>query len=183
MPLGSILKKPFQGSKNTIIRQFLLGIILAIISFTIIYLSGGLNYMGLIPSLVKIPWLFLIFPIIFMIFMIFSLLVQGILQNKFDRGIKDLVKVSLLQFGILFLYWFTYLFIISLVMNSFYYFGSFLSLAIPMFLLISALSTIIYQKSGNTIASAIVIALIFTILICTMSSYQSGVNFIMGFLR
>jgi len=181
--LVSILKKPFQGSRNNLIRQFLLGIILAVISFIIIYLSGGLNYMGLIPSLVKIPWLFLVFPIIFIIFMIFSLLVQGILQNKFDRGIKDLVKVSLLQFGILFLYWFTYLFIISLVMNSFYYFGSFLPLAIPMFLLVSALSTIIYQKSGNTISGAIVIALIFTLLVCTMSSYQSGVNFIMGFLR
>ena len=183
IPLVSILKKPFQGSRNNLIRQFLLGIILAVISFIIIYLSGGLNYMGLIPSLVKIPWLFLVFPIIFIIFMIFSLLVQGILQNKFDRGIKGLVKISLLQFGILFLYWFTYLFIISLVMNSFYYFGSFLPLAIPMFLLVSALSTIIYQKSGNTISGAIVIALIFTLLVCTMSSYQSGVNFIMGFLR
>lgn len=183
MPLVSILKKPFQGSGNNIIRQFLLGIILAIINIIIIYLSGGLNYMGIIPSLVKIPWLFVVFPIIFIIFMVFSLLVQGILQNKFDRGIKDLVKVSLLQFGILFLYWFTYLFIISLVMNSFFYFGSFLPLAIPMFLLISAFSTIIYQKSGNIIAGAIVIALFFTLLICTMSSYQSGLSFIMGFLH
>jgi len=183
IPLVSILKKPFQGSRNNLIRQFLLGIVLAIISIIVIYLSGGLNYMGIIPSLVKIPWLFLVFPIVFIIFMIFSLLEQGILQNKFDRGIRDLVKVSLLQFGILFLYWFTYLLIISLVMNSFFYFGSFLPLAIPMFLLISAFSTIIYQKSGNTIAGAIVIALFFTLLICTMSSYESGVRFIMGFLR
>jgi hypothetical protein len=179
MSLVSILKKPFQGSRNNLIRQFLLGMILAIIIIIIIHLSGGLNYMGIIPSVVKIPWLFFIYPIVFIIFIIFSLLVQGILQNKFDRGIRDLVKVILIQFGILFLYWFTYLFIISLVMNSFYYFGSFLPLAIPMFLLISALSAIIYQKSGNTISAAIVI----TLLICTMSSYQSGVNFIMGFLR
>jgi hypothetical protein len=181
MSLLSILKKPFQGSKNNIIRQILLGIILAIISSVIIYLSGGLNYMGMIPSLVKIPWLFLVFPISLIIFMVFSLLMQGILQNKFDRGIKDLVKMSLLQFGFLFLYMFIYLLIIALAMNSFFYLGSFLPFAIPLFLLISVFSTIIYQKSGNIVSGAIVITLFFTLLISTISPYQSGLSFIMGF--
>jgi dienelactone hydrolase len=183
IPLGTILKKPFQGSKNNVIRQFLLGIILAIIFIVIIYLSIGLNYMGIIPSLVKIPWLFLIFPISFTIFMVFSIFVQGILQNKFHRGIKDLMKISLLQFGFLFLYMSTYLLIIALVMNNFFYFGSFLPIAFPVFLLISVFSTFIYQKSGNIISGLIVITLFFTLLVCAMSSYESGINFIMGFFR
>jgi len=183
MSLISILKKPFQGSKNNVIRHFLLGIILAIISSVIIYLSGGLNYMGMVPSLVKIPWLFLIIPLTFVIFMVFSLLMQGILQNKFNRGIRDLVKVSLLQFGLLFSFMFTYLLIISLAMNSFFYFGSFLPFAIPLFLLVSVFSTIIYQKSGNIIAGAIVVTLFFTLIICTISPYQSGLSFIMGFFH
>ena len=183
MSLISILKRPFQGSKNNVIRHLLLGIILAIISSVIIYLSGGLNYMGMIPSLVKIPWLFLVIPLTFVIFMVFSLLMQGILQNKFDRGIKDLVKFSVLQFGLLFLHMFTYLLIISLAMNSFFYFGSFLPFAIPLFLLVSVFSTIIYQKSGNIIAGTIVVTLFFTLLICTISPYQSGLSFIMGFFH
>ena len=183
MSLISLLKRPFQGSRNKIIRQVLLGIVLAIISSIIIYLSGGLNYMGMVPSLIKIPWLFLVFPLTFIIFMIFSLLLQGILQNKFDRGIKNLVKFSLLQFGLLFSYMFTYLFIISLAMNSFFYFGSFLPFAIPLFLIVSVFSTVIYQKSGNIIAGTIVIALFFTLLISTISPYQSGLSFIMGFFR
>ena len=136
--LVTILKKPFQGSRNNLIRQFLLGIILAIIVTIVIYLSSGLNYMGIIPSLMKIPWLFLVFPIFFIIFMVFSLLGQGILQNKFDRGVKDLIKISLLQFGFLILYMSTYLLIIALIMNDFFYFGSFLPIAIPVFLLSSS---------------------------------------------
>ena len=183
IPLVTILKKPFQGSKNNLIRQFLLGIILTIVISVVIYLSTGLNYMGIIPSLVKIPWLFLVFPIFFIIFMVFSLLGQGILQNKFDRGIKDLMKISLLQFGFLILYMSTYLLIIALVMNDFFYFGSFLPIAIPVFLLSSVFFTVIYQKSGNIISGTIVVALLFTLIVCTMSSYESGINFIMGFFH
>ena len=181
--LVTILKKPFQGSRNNLIRQFLLGIILAIIVTIVIYLSSGLNYMGIIPSLMKIPWLFLVFPIFFIIFMVFSLLGQGILQNKFDRGVKDLIKISLLQFGFLILYMSTYLLIIALIMNDFFYFGSFLPIAIPVFLLSSVFFTIIYQKSGNIISGTIVVALLFTLIVCTMSSYESGFSFIMGFFH
>ncbi|MFW9822321.1 MAG: alpha/beta hydrolase, partial [Candidatus Thorarchaeota archaeon] len=48
--LSETLKRPFKGSRDDIIRQFLLGGILAVVLTVIIYLSGGLNYMGMIPS-------------------------------------------------------------------------------------------------------------------------------------
>jgi len=179
--LKEIIKKPFKTSRNDILRQFLLGAILATILTIIIYVSGGLNYLGMIPSLVKVPWVPIFMVINFIIFMIYGLLFHGIFQNKFEKGFKPLVKVSFTIFGFTFLYWFVYLLIFSLIMGSFFYFGNFLPLAIPIFLMNGFLSTLIYQKSGNIIAGALVNTLFFTLLICTISTYQSGLDFILGF--
>ncbi len=176
------IKKPFKMSRNNILRHFSLGILLAVILTLIVYLSGGLNYIGMIPSVFKIAWVPLFWIINFIIFMVYGLLFHGILQNKFEGGFKPLIKVSLIIFGSLLLYWFTYLFIVALVMGSFFYFGSFLPFAIPLFLLNSFTSTLIYKKSGNIIAGAIVNTLFFTLMICTIAPYQSGLSFIMGFI-
>ena len=181
--LRDIIKKPFKISRNNLIRQFCLGGILAILFTIIIYLSGGLHYIGMIPSITKIPWVPLYFVIFFIIFMIFGLVFHGILQNKFEKGVKPLVKMSLIVFGTLFLYMFTILLILALVMGSFFYFGSFLPLAVPLFLLISFISTILYDKTGSIIPGALVNTLFFTLLICTISPYQSGFSFILGFFH
>ena len=181
--LRDIIKKPFKISRNNLIRQFCLGGILAILFTIIIYLSGGLHYIGMIPSITKIPWVPLYFVIFFIIFMIFGLVFHGILQNKFEKGVKPLVKMSLIVFGTLFLYMFTILLILALLMGSFFYFGSFLPLAVPLFLLISFISTILYDKTGSIIPGALVNTLFFTLLICTISPYQSGFSFILGFFH
>ncbi|MFX1454348.1 MAG: alpha/beta hydrolase [Promethearchaeota archaeon] len=180
--LIEILKEPFKGSRGNLSRQFILGGILAVILTVIIYLSGGLNYIGMIPSLVKIPWVPLFFLINFIIFLIYGIFFHGILQNKIGEGIKPLVKLSLLLFVIQFIYWFSYLFAIGFIMRSFFYFGSFLPFSFPLFLLNSFLSPLIYKKSKNVIAGALVNTLFFTLLICTISPYQSGLSFLIGFL-
>ncbi|MHA2121651.1 MAG: hypothetical protein ACW990_10640 [Promethearchaeota archaeon] len=162
-------------------RHFILGLILSITITIIIYLSGGLNYMGMVPSLIKIPWMFLIVPITFVIFMIYSLITQGVFQSKIGRGFKDLLRITLLNFVFQFSYWFLYLLVLGVLMGSLFYFGSFMPFAIPLFLLISVFSAFIYQKTGNIIAGAMVNTLFFTLLICTISPYQSGLSFIMGF--
>ncbi|MHA2283490.1 MAG: alpha/beta hydrolase [Promethearchaeota archaeon] len=179
--LIGILKEPFKTSRDNVLRQFILGGILAVILTVIIYLSGGLNYIGMIPSIVKIPWVPVFILINFIIFLIYGILFHGILQNKVEEGIKPLAKVSFLIFTAQFLYWFSYLLVIGLLMRSFFYFGSFLPFSIPMFLLNSFLSTLIYKKSGNIIAGALVNTLFFTLVICTISPYQSGFSFLLGF--
>lgn len=137
----------------------------------------------MIPSITKIPWIPLYFFIIFIIFMIYGLLFHGILQNKFETGLRAHIKISLMIFGFQFLYMFTYFLILALFMGSFFYFGSFLPLAIPLFLLNASISTISYEKTGNIISGAIVNTLFFTLLICTISPYQSGLSFISGFFH
>ncbi len=181
--LREIIKKPFKTSRNDILRQFLLGAILAILLTIIIYASGGLNYMGMLPSLVKLPWVPIFLVINFIIFMIYGLLFHGIFQNKFDKGFKHLVKASFGIFGFTFLYWFIYLLIFSLITRSFFYFGNFMPFAIPLLLMVGFLSTLIYQKSRNIIAGALVNTLFFTLMICTISPYQSGLSFILGFFH
>ncbi|MFW9879299.1 MAG: serine aminopeptidase domain-containing protein, partial [Candidatus Thorarchaeota archaeon] len=181
--LAEIITKPFKTSRSNLIRQFLLGITLAVILTLIIYLSGGLNYIGMIPSLIKIPWIPLFLVIHFIIFVIYGLLFHGVLQNKFEIDFNSLLKVSLSIFGFLFLYMFIFLFIFGLLMRSFFYLGSFIPFAIPLYLMNSFLSTLIYKKSGNIIAGAIVNTLFFTLMICTISPYQFGVSFIFGFFH
>ncbi|MFX1573594.1 MAG: alpha/beta hydrolase [Promethearchaeota archaeon] len=181
--LIEIIRKPFNTSRENLIRQFLLGILLAGILTIIVYLSGGLNYIGMIPSLMKIPWLLLFLVINFIIFMIYGLFFHGILQIKFEHGFKSLIKGSLMIFGLLFIYWFVYLFVIAIVTGSFFYFGNFIPFSIPLFLLLAILSTLTYQKTGNIIPGAIINTLFFTLLICTISPYQSGLTFILGFLH
>ncbi|MHA2006560.1 MAG: serine aminopeptidase domain-containing protein [Promethearchaeota archaeon] len=175
------LKRPFKYSRDSFLRQLSYGGILATILSVIIYLSGGLNYMGMIPSIIKIPWVPVFIVINFIIFLIYGILFHGVIQAKVEEGIKPLVKVSLMIFTVQFLYWFSFLFAIGLLMRSFFYFGSFLPFSIPMFLLNSFLSTLIYKKSGNIIAGALVNTLFFTLLICTISPYQSGLSFLLGF--
>lgn len=177
------IKSSFKMPKSDLIRQLLLGAILAILLTVIIYLSGGLHYIGMIPSITKIPWVPLYFIFLFIIFTIFGIIFHGIIQNKFERTIRSLVKSSLIIFGLQFLYMFTILLIIALIMGSFFYFGSFIPLAIPLFLMNSFISTLIYDKTKSIIPVALVNTLFFTLLICTISPYQSGLSFIFGFFH
>jgi hypothetical protein len=183
LTLLNIIKKPFSTSKGNVLRQIFLGATLAIIYFFILYLSIGLNYLGMVPALMKMLWVPLYFMILFCIFIIFGLLFHCVIQNEVGSGFRNYIKVSLMVFGFLSLYMFSYLFILAIIMNSFFYFGSFLPLAIPIFLLTAFSSTHIYQKSGNIITGAIVNSLFITLVVCTLSPYQNGLSFILGFFH
>ncbi|MFX0042463.1 MAG: alpha/beta hydrolase [Candidatus Hodarchaeota archaeon] len=183
LALLNIIKKPFNISKGKLLRHIFLGTILAIIYYVILYLSIGLNYLGIVPALMKMLWVPLYFMILFCIFIIFGLLFHSVIQNKVGSGFRNYIKVSLMIFGFLSLYMFSFLFILAIIMNSFFYFGSFLPIAIPIFLLTAFSSTHMYQKSGNLIAGAIVNSLFITLVICTLSPYQNGLSFILGFFH
>jgi alpha/beta superfamily hydrolase len=179
--LSKMFKKPFQMPRNKLLINFTLGILLAVVLYLILYSSVGLNYLGMMPSLIRIAWLPIYFIMDFIILLIFGLLFHGILQNKFERGFKNIVKISLIIFAFLFSYLFVYLFIIALLMGNFFFFGSFMPFAIPIFLLVSFISTVSYQKTGNIIVGILINTLFYTMLICTISTYQPGLSFILGF--
>ena len=175
--LKTILSRPFKG-RNTLLRQIILGVSLGAILFLIVYLSIGLNYLGLVPSITKLWTIPIYFAISFFVILILSMVTQVIIQNKFSDSIKDTMKVLFLGASFPLLYYIVYLLLVSVLMRSLFYFGTFIPISILMFTLTSGVSIISYRKTGNVIAGAIVNAVLLTFLIVTMSTPQSGLSFI-----
>jgi len=175
--LKTILSSPFKG-RNLLLRQVIAGAILGAMLFIIVYLSVGLHYLGLVPSITKIWTIPIYFLICFFVILILNLVTQVVIQNKFDESIKDTLKVLFL--GVLFplLYYIVYLLLVSVLMRSLFYFGTFIPISILMFTLTSGVSVICYRKTGNVITGAIINAILLTFLIVTMSMPQSGLSFI-----
>ena len=175
--LRTMLSGPFEG-RNTFLRQVILGVILATILYLIVYLSIGLNYLGLVPSITKVWTIPIYFVISFFVILILNLLTQVIIQNKFDDSIKNTLKVLLLGTIFPLLYFIVYLLLVSVIMRSLFYFGTFIPISILMFTLTSGVSILTYRKTGNIITGAIINAILLTFLIVTMSTPQSGFSFI-----
>ncbi|MBY9013296.1 MAG: hypothetical protein KGD70_13060, partial [Candidatus Lokiarchaeota archaeon] len=175
------LSTPFKG-RNRFFRQVIAGAVLGAILYIIVYLSVGLNYLGLVPSITKLWTIPIYFLICFFVILILNLLTQVILQNKFDDSIKSVLKVLFLGAFFPLLYYIVYLLLVSVLMRSLFYFGTFIPISILMFTLTSGVSIICYRKTGNVITGAIVNALLLTFLIVTMSTPQSGLSFIANLL-
>ena len=176
-----ILIEPFRG-RNAFLRQVLLGLVLATMLYLIVYASVGLNYLGFVPSITKF-WGILIYVIIcFFVILILNLVTQGILQSKFSDTIKNNLKVVLLGAIFPLLYYIVYLLLVSVLMRSLFYFGTFIPISILMFSLTSGVSVLSYRKTGNVITGAIINAVLLTFLIVTMSTPQGGFSFIANLL-
>ncbi len=172
-----ILIEPFKG-RNAFLRQLLLGLVLAIMLYLIVYASIGLNYLGFVPSITKIWTIPIYFVISFFVILILNLLTQVIIQNKFTDSIKNNFKVLILGTIYPLLYFMVYLLLVAVLMRSLFYFGTFIPISILMFTLTSGISIVAYRKTGNIIVGAIINALLLTFLIVTMSTPQSGFSFI-----
>ena len=123
------------------------------------------------------------FVISFFVILILNLMTQVIIQNRFDDSIINTIKILFLGFILPFLYYFVYLLLIGVVLRSLFYFGTFIPISLVMFTLTSSISIITYRKTGNITTGAIINAVILTFLIVTMSTPQSGFEFITGFLN
>ncbi len=181
LSLRKILFEPFKG-RDTLIRQIILGFLLAAMLFLIVYASVGLNYLGLVPSIIKIWTIPIYFIIAFFVLLIPNLLVQVIIQNKFTDTIRDNLKVLLLGTIFPLLYYIVYLLLVAVLTRSLFYFGTFIPISILMFILSSGVSVISYRKTGNIVTGAIINALLLTCLIITMSTPQNGLAFVASLL-
>ena len=180
LKLREMFRDVFKG-REIIIRQIALSAVLTTILYLIAYLTIGLNYLGLVPSVTKIWTIIIYFAINFVILITFNLLSQIILQNKYEKNRKGLLKAGFVGFIFPFLYFFTYLLIFGIILGSYFYFGNFIPIALVMFPLISFVSVACYNKTGNIIVGAIVNSFMLTMLIVTMSYPMSGMEFLIGF--
>ena len=133
------------------------------------------------PSITKIWTMPIYFVISFFVILILNLMTQVIIQNRFGDSISNTIKILFLGFILPFLYYFVYLLLIGVVMRSLFYFGTFIPISLVMFTLTSAVSIITYRKTGNITTGAVINAVILTFLIVTMSTPQSGFEFLTGF--
>ncbi|MFX0187830.1 MAG: serine aminopeptidase domain-containing protein [Candidatus Hodarchaeota archaeon] len=177
LSIKEILIKPFRVKREDLFRQIALGAIIASILYTILYLSIGLNYLGIIPSLNKFLWIPIYFAIGFFMFIIFSILFQAIIQVKFEKGLRNLFKAALLHYVIVMVYFISYILIICVLLGNFFYI-MFLYFAVPMFLLSVFISALLYQKTRNILSGAIVNTVFFILIICTLSPLTSGLSII-----
>jgi pimeloyl-ACP methyl ester carboxylesterase len=164
LSLKGTLVGPFKRTPNYL-GQILLGVILGIILELILYISIGLNYYALVPSIAKIALLPILFIIGYFIFLIFSILFNAILQNKIANGLKGQIKTTLLIFGFQIIYLAFYILIFCILLyHNFFNFGVYMPIAIPTTLLSSFITVRLYKKTGNVNAGATIC----TIYICLM---------------
>jgi len=166
--LKHILIGPFK-SRKTFINQILLGVILTTILYIIIYLSIGLNYFAILPSLTKLVYIPICFVICFFVFLIYSLLNQTVLQNKIKDGLKGQIISGMITFGVQILYMILFLLLFSFLLGSFFNFGVYLPITIPTTLLSSFVYVAIYKKTGNIISSTLINSFIVTMITITVS--------------
>ncbi len=145
LSLKENLLGPFR-QRNNLLREFLLGVILAMILYLIVYISIGLNYFAILPSLNKIIFVPMYLVIEFFILLVFSVFANATLQNKYGDGMKEQFKAGLVIFGLQVIYMTFYLFLLSVLQGSLFTFGVFMPVVIPVTLLGSFVSVIAYKK-------------------------------------
>ncbi|TFG14371.1 MAG: alpha/beta hydrolase [Promethearchaeota archaeon] len=175
--IKNIFKTTFE-SRAKFLRELILGLILATILYLVAYLSIGLNYLALLPSLMKVWTIPIFFAIMFFINLVYSMIMQFIVQNKLKERFQDTLEMIFLGFIFPFLYFFILLLILGAITGSYFYFGNFIPIALVSFTLNSAVSMFLYKKTGNIVAGTVISALLITFLIITMSPPQSGLSFL-----
>ena len=175
------LKEPFQGSREDVIKQISIGLGLAFILYLIIYLSIGLNYIGLVPSMHnKLIWIPVYFLIVFLMYLINGIYFNDIFQKKLIKNEVTLIKSTLLVFGLQLAYLVTIILLLCLILGGLF-FTQFFYFAVPLFLLSASVSTVIYRKTGNILVGALISTVFFTCLISTLSPFMTGLDMIMIF--
>ncbi|NVM27800.1 MAG: alpha/beta hydrolase [Candidatus Helarchaeota archaeon] len=167
--LKAILKEPFKGSREQLLRHIGLGAILATVLYIILYLSFGLNYIGMAPGLSKLPWLPIYFALNVFTILVLTALSQLILQPMLENG-HGLLKTAIVVFGVIMIYIATLTTVACIIMGN-YFIIIFLYIITPVSLLTAFVSVVLYQKTGNNIAGTIVNALYITALMCTLAPY------------
>ncbi len=162
-----ILSGPFK--RKNLLGEFVLGIILAAFIYVIVYLSIGLNYFAIVPSITKMIYVPLYLVIEFFILLGLNIFANATFQRKFKKGYGGLLEAGLLIFVMQIIYMAFYLFIVSLLQGNFFTFGVFLPVTIGVTLLGSYVSVVVYEKTGSIIPGTIAIIFIIVMLTTTVS--------------
>ena len=173
----TLIKKPFQLSKSVLLRQVIVGVLLAVLLYFILYLSIGLNYLGILPSIVKLPWIPIYFALTFVIFILFHVLFNVVLYKKFRTENFSLVKTTGVALTILITY-LSAIVLIPCIITGNFFLTLILIVSIPIYILLVVVAAVIYTKTHSIIPGAIINT---SLLVCILSTL-SPLAFALPFL-
>ena len=182
LSIMEIFKKPFVGNRKELVKSIALGLIIAVILYGILYASVGRNYMGIIPSIVKLPWLPIYLLVAFVIFLVYNLTIQFVVQPRFSDDLKSMLKVFLIFFGIQFIYLNAYLLMLCAIMGSLFFYGTMIPVATPILLISTLVAVLCYKRTGNIISGTLCITIFFVLVVSTIAPFQSFLSLLGTFL-
>ncbi|MHA1894078.1 MAG: alpha/beta hydrolase, partial [Candidatus Helarchaeota archaeon] len=178
------LSKKYDLSIKTALKEnisrnpkiWIFSLILGIMFFLGFELSFGLNYLGIIPSVNRILYLFLFIPLCFLTFFMYGIFIQKYSTRFFYSKLKiknSIVKQIINSFiNFLLIYsWFVVIILMACVFLGSFFFAMILILMIPIFLLVSFLSVYFEEITGSIIPSALLHAIILSFLILTLTPF------------
>jgi hypothetical protein len=177
------MKTNLFGGKNI----WLYSIVLTIVFFFGYYLSIGLNYLGMIPSTPRIPYLILYAALLFFIIFFSSIFVQKFstpyLEAKFkiQNPYVNYLVVSSINF-LLVDSWFVILVVTICALLGNYFVAMILILMVPIFLFMIFFGVYMEKKTGSLIPGALFHAILLGFVITTLSPFGSLFNLISVFL-
>ncbi|TFF97627.1 MAG: hypothetical protein EU541_07965 [Promethearchaeota archaeon] len=183
LSLKSIIKRPFEGERKEFLKSIGLGLIIAAILYGILYASVGRNYMGILPSIFKLPWIPIYLLAGFVIFLIYNLTIQLVIQPRFSTSLKSTLKVFLMFFGIQFIYINVILLTLCAFMRSLFFWGVMIPVSTPILLISALIAVICYKRTGNIISGTLCITIFFVLVVSTISPYQSFLSLLGTFLH
>lgn len=175
-PIKMILKENLcEGPKI-----WMFSVVITVVFMGCYYSLVGLHFMGMVPSLPRIPYLVLYTVILFFTFWGYSFFIQKVSNPFLERKIK--VKNSTAKFlliatttFVLIYSWFAIIVLIPcIVMNNFFY-AMILILMIPIFFFVSFFSVYMERVTGSTIPNAVLQSVWLGFVITTLSPYSSFV--------
>ncbi len=183
------LAKRWNGSIKRILKETLFqkpkiwvyAGILSALFFVCYYFTIGLNYLGMIPSIQRIPYLILICFLSFFVFWFFSIFIQKFstpyLEEKFTAN--PTIKYLTISFinTLLIDSWFVVIIIIPCILINNYFATMILILIIPIFLFFNYFGIYMEKLTSSPIPTALFHAIILSFIIVTLSPYEGIMNF------
>lgn len=179
--LKSLLRENISAKLNV----WIYAIVLTVIFFFGYYLSIGLNFLGMIPAIIRIPYLILYCGILFFIIFVSSTFVQKIALPYFDakfqfkNSVVNYIVKSLIIF-ILVDSWFVILIMIPCIIVGNYFLAMFLLIMFPIFLMMICFGLYMEKLTGSVIPGVLLHTILIGFLIVTLSPYGNIIDFITG---
>jgi len=175
---GILKKNLFQG--KTI---WVYSLILTVIFFFCYYFTIGLNYLGMIPSTPRIPYLILYCTLLFFIIYFASIFIQKFstpyLETKFKikNPILNYLTISAINF-LLVDSWFVILIMTICILLDNYFIAMILILMVPIFLFMNFFGVYMEKLTGSIIPGTFLHAILLGFIITTLSWYGNLFNLI-----